>query len=200
MLELTRHVLGGTEAWLMEGLEDRCKVVMENPAGCGPVPLSSKVMTVRFHREHNPLVVLEDGSNGVCLEVLRAFDKRDPFYLVVVKLPSRMDLGEREKGLLDGLRCAFAAACIHLPATPKTRQLSDSVSHLVCCASCRRLQTDHHGWTHWDHLMDRRAFMKPVSHTICETCAIKLYGLALAKDDQQFEDEARTCLHYHGNE
>jgi hypothetical protein len=159
-----------------------------------------KMMAGRFHREPSPLVVLEDGSHGVCLEVLRASDKRDPFYLVVVKLPARMELGEREKGLLDGLRCAFAAACIHLPVTPKTRRLSDSASHLVCCAACRRLQTDHQAWTHWDLFTDRQAFFKPVSHTICEACAIKLYGLALAKDDQQAEDEARTCLHHHDNE
>jgi len=200
MLELTRHVLGGTEAWVLRIGEDRCRVVMENPAGCDPVPLSGKGMTGRFHKETSPLLVLEDGSHGVCLEVLRASDKRDPFYLVVVKLPTRMNLGEREKGLLDGLRCAFAAACINLPVKHERRMPPDPVSHLVCCAACRRLQTGHQAWTHWDHLSDRQAFLKPVSHTICEACAIKLYGLALAKDDQSAENETCTCFHSHDNQ
>lgn len=184
MLELTRQVLGGSEAWLLEGLEYRFKAVVQDPADCGPVPLTGKLIIGRFHREPGPLVVLEDGSRGLCLEVLHASDKRDPFYLLVVKLPARLDLGEREKGLLDGLRCAFAAACIHLPLTHKARRLSDSMSHLVCCAACRRLQADHQQWTHWDLLADRGAFIKPVSYTVCEACASKLYGLALAKDDQ----------------
>ncbi len=200
MLELTRQVLGGSEAWLLEGFEDRCKAVMEDPADCGPVPLLGKVMIGRFHREPSPLVVLEDGSHGLCLEVLHASYKSDPFYLVLVKLPARMDLGEREKGLLDGLRCAFAAACIHLPVTHNARRLSDSMNHLVCCAACRRLQTDDRQWTHWDLLADRGAFTKPVSHTVCEACAIKLYGLTLAKDDQSAENETCTCFHSHDNQ
>lgn len=200
MLELTRQILGGSEAWLLEGFEDRCKAVMEDPAGCAPVPLPGKVMTGRFHREPSPLVVLEDGSHGLCLEVLHASDKREPFYLVVVKLPTRMDLGEREKGLLDGLRCAFAAACINLPVKHERRMPPEPVSHLVCCAACRRLQTGHQAWTHWDHLSDRQAFFKPVSHTICEACALKLYGLALAKDDQSAENETCTCFHSHDNQ
>ena len=187
MLEMTRHVLGGTEAWLLESGEDCCEVVMQNPAGCDPVPPSGKMMTGQFHQDPYPHCILKDGSHGVCLEVLRASDKQDPFYLVVVKLPSRMDLGEREKGLLGGLCCAFAAACINLQVKHEWRMPSDTVSHLVCCAACRRLQTGHQAWTHWDHLSDRQAFLKPVSHTVCEACAIKLYGLALGKYDQQPE-------------
>lgn len=198
MLELTRNILGGARAWLMEAKGDKCMMILDNPSGCCPFSFLGNAMNCLSHVEPYNLLLLEDGTHVICMDVLHTSDTTDSFYIVVVNLPARMELCDREKGLLDGLRCAFAAACINLPIKQEKTRRSDVFSHLVCCAQCRRLKTNNQVWTHWDHFTNRQELLKPVSHTICETCAIKLYGLAIAIDSQKLVNE--WSIHYTDND
>jgi hypothetical protein len=143
----------------MEVGKEKCKVLAYNPSGCGLSVLPGKLLNGGMHNDPNPLVVLEDGSHGLCTEVLGTAGEEDSFYLLVIKMPARIQLGERVTGMLDGSRCAFAA-CIKLRFAYEKRVPPNTVSHLVCCAACCRLQTGHQAWTHWDHLSDRQAFFE----------------------------------------
>ena len=110
--------------------------------------------------------------------MLRASDTEDPFYLVVVKLPARMDLGERDKGLLDGLCCAFSATCIN-------RQLKSAAGRREPLGVLCRVPQASDGPSSLDALGPLKrtpAFLNPASQTAFATCAINKYGLALKKN------------------
>lgn len=135
ILEMTRHILGVIEARLMEVGKEKCKVLAYNPSGCGLSVLPGKPLNGGMHNDPNPLVVLEDGSHGLCTEVLGTAGEEDSFYLLVIKMPARIQLGERVTSMLDGSRSAFAAF-IKLRFAYEKRVSPNTVSHLVCCAAC----------------------------------------------------------------
>lgn len=199
MVEMTRQILIGTEAWLVEGGKDAYKLLMTNLTGCAPAALPERLLAARFEKDPSSLVVFEDSSHGVCLETLCVSDRGGPFYLVLAKLPARMELGDQEKGLLDDMRCAFDAACLVLPKTTKPVKPPVPVDYPVYGASCRRLHSGNQAWTHCHHSSDRQAFLKTVPQTICEACAIKLYGLALAYEGKKSQNESPTRYHSHDN-
>lgn len=193
---MTRQILGGIKAWLLKIENGQFRVLMANPVNSALPSLDT--LAFLFNAEPGPVLFSKNGRHGLYFEVLRSAEKSDTFHLLVLDLSGRLELGERERGLLDGLRCAFAAACIHLNAAAKTSMDTGHLSQVVCCSCCRKLQTGQGTWSYWDHLPDPHLLFQPVSHTVCEACAMKLYGLSLANTDLVQETEPHMSFSHHG--
>lgn len=194
MLELTHHVLGVTDAWLLERGEDCCEVVMQNPAGCDPVPLPGKMMTGQFHKDPYPHCILKDGSRDVCLDVLRASDKQDPFYLVAVKLAAQMDLGGAEERAAG--RTVLRLYCrVHQSAAEEC-----AGRHKPLGVLCRVPQASERPSS-----LDARGPLKrpPGTFDTCVSygvCNLRHQRVWAGSGKKYQEPEVEWCMHYHDHE
>jgi hypothetical protein len=98
----------------MDLRKESWEVMVNKPVAHTQGELLDKVLACWLEKDPGCLIFSQEGYHWICLEVLTESEKRIPSYLVLIKLSERMRLGRREKGLLDGLRFAFAAACIQL--------------------------------------------------------------------------------------
>jgi hypothetical protein len=180
LLEMTRVLLGGSGAWLLESRGETTVVVDEDVSGRQPARPPDGLLAAWLRNTEHEMVSWA-GSNYICMDVLRSGDGRAAYYVVVVSLSSQIDFGQRLQGMLDGLRCAYAAACVDLGRGPEVNVPSQPEDFTVSCSACHRVQISPGVWSHWDHLNNRRLCLGPLTHTICEPCAVKFYGLHLAR-------------------
>ncbi len=197
LLQMTREILGGSGAWLVEKRNEKCTTLIATPAGGQASPLPESVASKGFQHDQESQSVCVDGFQFVFMDVIQAPSASAVSHLVAIMLQDRIILRERAKGVLDGIRCAFATALSELDRSSKVTRIAATPNQIVCCSACRKIQTGQGTWGYWDELPDRNFFRMPVSHTVCEACAIKLYGLALVKDSLKSGDPVRMgCYDY----
>lgn len=111
----------------------------------------------------------------LCAGLTPAMVAGGPFFTLGVLFEGPFRMTERRSGVVDGFRGSLQVMI------GRERELNGLAERLygqdveAACACCRRLKTREYGWLHWD---DHRflAFGRPTSHTVCESCAVAIYG------------------------
>ncbi|MDI1313278.1 hypothetical protein [Prosthecobacter sp.] len=177
VLEAACKLMGGTNAWVRRNSGDCCQIVAQHNS---TYKNDSSLNTILFNAAQQIYprpVLLKTGNRDTLLCVcLSDGNASDGFsYMFGMLIAGPFELTERLAGIVDGLRCSLHTLIWSQASWQMTEGMKEQQMLAVTCSLCRRRHTTENGWMHWDDFL----FLKTgraSSHTVCEPCALALYG------------------------
>lgn len=135
-----------------------------------------------FEDEKRVMISCKGNHTIVCAGMLPLAELDGSFFTLAVHLEGSFRLTERTSGMLDAFRCSIQVMLSHQLSVMELMDRMPGREVEATCVCCRRLKSRGvNGWQHWDDYRFSTTG-QATSHSICESCAIELYGEEVMKE------------------
>jgi hypothetical protein len=176
VLEAAYTVLGGIRAWIMRIEDGTCEIVTSAfSLPPGDWELGQMASCRYFFEGVEQTTISCRGEQTLLSAGLTFAEEGGLFFVLGVLFEGTFRLTDRVSGILEGFRWSLQ---VMISSQVELRALADQLHATdveTACACCRRMKTRSHGWLHWD---DHRFLSRgqATSHSLCESCAVAIYG------------------------
>lgn len=176
-LETACNLLGGMNAWVTRHGDGKSHMVMVLKPDMEIDPLLNSILVNSAANTHRrPVMVMPWKQDTLLCASLSAQPEADGCaYMLGMIFTGAFVMTERLAGVVDGLRCSLQVLISRHLSWERLKTKHEAQEQTVTCCCCRRMHTAEQGWMHWDDFR----FLKTgrgSSHTVCEQCALALYG------------------------